>query len=132
VRRRNALAAAAIALIVTAFGCGSRQPPGAEGPKTDRPLKPLPAEIEGVERVGDALRTKPGFEWVKQSDGTMIVQKPASAGGGVIILLRCACDTGQYPCVAQQIDATTYKCVYLRDCLSCKWFDATVDDLDSK
>ena len=119
-KRRIVIAVAVIAVIVTTFGC-------AKSPKTDKALEPLPAGIEGVEVVGDTLRKKPGFEWVKQPDGTVIVQRPANTGSGVVIRVGCGCDTGSYACEAVIINDTTLKCQNVRDCLSCKWFKPDVD-----
>ena len=123
--RRNLVAAMAIALLVTTIGCAANRPPSAQDPHTG---SPLPAVIEGVEQLGDnTLRTKPGFEWVKQPDGTLVVQRRAGTDGGVIIRVGCGCDLGPYACEAVIRDDTTIKCETVRDCLACKWFKPDVD-----
>lgn len=115
----NVITVIAVALIAT--GCASTGPSSGQSPKTG---SPLPAEIEGVERLADnALRTKPGFEWVKQPDGTVMARKVGATGGGLVIIrVGCGCDTGPYACEAVLVDDTTIRCQNVRDCLSCKWF----------
>jgi hypothetical protein len=122
-KRRNLLVAAAIAQIVTTFGCVSTPPPDAQTPRTGKVLvERLPVGMEGVELVADTMRIKPGFQWVKQPDGTVIVQRIAGTGDGGPGLegtWSCDCDTGPYSCEAVLLDDTTLKCKY-KDCLSCK------------
>ena len=118
-KRGNVIAAAAIALILTIFGCVSTQPPSVQTRKTGKALvKRLPAGIKGVDLVGDTVRIKPGFQWVKQPDGTVTVQRMAG-GGGLEGTWRCDCNTGPYSCEAVLIDDATLKC-RSDDCLSCK------------
>jgi len=112
----------AVALIVTAFGCASGRPAGtqtqAQAPKQGKVLvKSLPDGIEGVELVGDAVRVKSGFEWVKQPDGTITVARMGSSFGEAGTW-SCDCTTGAYSCQGEESNGSL-RCVS-RDCLSCK------------
>lgn len=94
-------AVAAIPLLVTVIGCASNQPPSAETPKTGKTLvERLPAGIEGVDLMADAVRTKPEFRWEKQPDGTVMVKRTGGGGGGGLSegTWTCECDSGPYEC----------------------------------
>ena len=105
------------------LGCGSTP---TKTDQADRPgkalVQSLPADITGAELVGDAVRVKDGFGWVKQPDGTVTVQQKAADGStDVNGTFRCFCDTGPYACEAViSRDETSIKCQNVRDCLSCK------------
>jgi hypothetical protein len=111
----------AIALILTAFGCVSSPPPGdqnQQAPKQGKPLvKSLPAGIEGIEMVGDAVRVKEGFDWIKQPDGSMTVTRMGT-GFGEAGTWNCECTTGPYSCQGSVEDGAL-RC-RSTDCLSCK------------
>jgi len=50
--------------------------------KIGRPLlKSLPTNVEGVELVGNKVRTKSGYKFVKQANGTVTVARMAGGGG---------------------------------------------------
>ena len=119
---RQVSVVAAVALILMAFGCTSSPPPDdqnqAQAPKEGKPLvQSLPAGIEGVEMVGDAVRVKEGFDWVKQPDGSMTVAR-MGAGFGEAGTWNCECTTGAYSCQGSLEDGTL-RC-RSRDCLSCR------------
>jgi hypothetical protein len=128
-KRRTAIPAIAIALILITLGCASRQPPSVQTRQAGKALEPLPAKIEGVEVLGHTLRTKPGFKWVKQGDATFIARRMVGTGGGIVIRVGCGCDTGPYACEAVQIDDSTIRCQNVRDCLSCKWFRPPIEEV---
>jgi hypothetical protein len=119
---RQVSVVAAVALILMAFGCASSPPPDdqnqAQAPKEGKPLvKSLPAGIEGVEMVGDAVRAKEGFDWVKQPDGSMTVAR-MGAGFGEAGTWNCECTTGAYSCQGSLEDGAL-RC-RSEDCLSCR------------
>lgn len=121
--RRNVILGVTLALIVTTFGCASRQQPSDKNTKTGTALEPLPANIEGVEVVGDTLRKKAGFEWAKQADGSLMVRRMASAPEDDVIIIACGCDTGPHACEGVYTDKDTYRCQRTpgSSCLSCKF-----------
>jgi len=117
---RDIISAGAIGLFVMTAGCTSNKAPT---PETGKAMDPLPDVIEGVERTGDTLRKKPGFGWVKQPDGTIMLRRQAETGdGGDVIRVGCGCDTGPHACEAVLINDDTIKCQTKGDCLSCKFF----------
>lgn len=117
---RQVSVVAAVALILMAFGCASSPPSDDQNqaPKEGKPLvKSLPAGIEGVEMVGDAVRAKEGFDWVKQPDGSMTVAR-MGAGFGEAGTWNCECTTGAYSCQGSLEDGAL-RC-RSKDCLSCR------------
>src|SRR5260370_39307413 len=74
----------AIACVCAMCSCVSNQTPTSAPPTVGKPLvKRLPAKIEGVELVGGMVRVKPGFQWVKQPNGTVTVAMMGGGGGGL-------------------------------------------------
>ena len=123
-KRTIVIAAAAVAIVLTTFAC-TRQPVS----ENQRPKEELPAEVEGVDRIGNKLRTKPGYELVQQPDGVVALRRPASGGSGEVLLMTCDCDTGSYACKPVLLDDKTVECQNVRDCLSCKWRATKKGDL---
>jgi hypothetical protein len=63
-------------------------------PKGKVLVKRLPGGLEGVELKNGAVRTKPGYNFVKQDDGTVTVAgKKAGGGGGSGGTFKCSCRT---------------------------------------
>jgi hypothetical protein len=118
-KRTTAIIAALIAPVLAICGCVSNQP-SAQAPKAGKALvTKLPAGIQGVEMVGNTVRVKSGFNWVKHPNGTWTVARMGGGGGlGVGGTWSCDCTTGANSCDGETSDGTL-KCVS-RDCLSCK------------
>jgi hypothetical protein len=113
------IVAAAAAVGLTIFGCVSNQQPSGQVPKTGRPLvTSLPADVKGVELAAGAVRVKPGFQWVKQPDGSVIVARMAG-GVGIGGTWKCACTGSRGKCTAD-IDEDTLTCVNDQCTKSCK------------
>ena len=99
-RRTSVIVAAAVAVILTIFGCVSNQPPSAQAPKAGKPLvKSLPAGIQGVELVDGIVRVKPGYQWVKQPNGTVTVARMGGGGLGASGVWDCTCIYGGGNCI---------------------------------
>jgi hypothetical protein len=80
-------------VVLTILSCVSTQAPTTKAPKAGKPLvKRLPAHVEGVELVGGMVRVKPGFQWVKQPNGTVTVARIGGGGGGPGISGSWSCD----------------------------------------
>ena len=90
-----------IASVLIMFAaCVSNQAPA---PAVGKPLVTrLPAGVEGVELVGSTVRLKPGYDFVKQTDGTITVARIGGGGGalGVGGKWKCACDGKKGECGA--------------------------------
>src|SRR5438128_696903 len=89
----------AVAVVLTMFGCVSSRPPSVQTPKVGKALvRSLPARIQGVELAGNTVRVKPGYQWVKQPNGTVTVARMGGGGGGLGVggTWSCDCTTGPY------------------------------------
>ena len=98
-RRINVVILGIASAALMILGCVTNQTPTtAEAPKVGKPLvKRLPAGIQGVELVGGMVRVKPGYQWVKQPNGTVTVARMAGGGGvgpGVGGTWTCECTNG--------------------------------------
>jgi hypothetical protein len=81
--RRISVIMLAIASVLAMFACVSNQTSTSATPKVGKPLvKRLPAKIEGVELVGGTVRTKSGYKFVTQPNGTVTVARMGGGGGG--------------------------------------------------
>ena len=133
-KRTGLIMTAAAAVILTTFGCVSSQPPTVQAPKVGKALvQSLPPRIQGVELVDNRVRVKPGFQWVKQPNGTVTVARMGGSGGGLGVggTWSCDCTTGPYRCGDVVTDESSLRCVPSSgDCLSCK-LTTTKDGLKS-
>src|SRR6266404_6978059 len=113
--RRISVIMLAIAFVLAMFACVSNQTPTSATPTVGKPLvKRLPAKIEGVELVGGMARVKPGFQWVKQPNGTVTVARIGGGGGGLGVggSWNCECTgggTGSCTAVISQGSVSCYK-----------------------
>jgi hypothetical protein len=73
-----------IASVLIMFAaCVSNQAPGTGVPTAGKPLvKRLPAGVEGVELGGGTVRLRPGYQFVKQTNGTITVARMSGLGVG--------------------------------------------------
>ena len=110
------------AIVVVTLGCSTNSPTA----QTQKPgkalVRSLPSGIQGVELVGNTVRVKPGFKWVKQPNGTVTVARIAGGTrfgeGGT---WSCDCTTGPYRGCQAEIKENSLQCAPSGgDCLSCK------------
>jgi len=100
-KKASVIQAAAVVVILAMFGCVSKRTTSVQTPKAGKALvKSLPAQVEGVELLGDKVQVKEGFQWVKQPDGTVTVARMAGGGAGSGGTWRCDCTTGSWNCQA--------------------------------
>ena len=102
-RRINVVILGIASAALMILGCVTNQTPTtAEAPKVGKPLvKRLPAKIKGVELVGGMVRVKPGYQWVKQPNGTVTVARMGGGGGpGVGGTWSCDCSGGTGTCTS--------------------------------
>jgi hypothetical protein len=98
-KRTFMLTVIAVALVLPAYFYGQKSRPGRVPPGTDSDerlereqidkakakevlVKRLPDGVEGVELKNGAVRLRPGYKYVKQSDGTIGVALIAGGGAG--------------------------------------------------
>jgi hypothetical protein len=84
-------------------------------------VKRLPEGAEGVELKSNTVRVKPGYKFVKQSDGAVAVARIAGGGGAGNNLSgtwNCSCDEGTGTCSAYT-DGSTLTCTADTNCKSC-------------
>ena len=114
-RRISVIMLMVASAILMILGCVSNQTPTSATPTVGKPLvKRLPAKIEGVELVGGTVRVKPGFQWVKQPNGTVTVARIGGGGGGLGVGGSWSCDctgggTGSCTSVTTQGSLSCYK-----------------------
>ena len=114
-----------VVLSLIMSGCASNPQTSSQTAKPAKALvTSLPAKIKGVELVDNTVRVKPGFQWVKQPNGTVTVARMGSSGGGgpgVGGTWECYCTTGPYRGCEEVIDESSLRCAASGgDCLSCK------------
>lgn len=89
--KRNVFLLTAITFFLTTIGYVSGLPPQAATAKEGKALvKALPKGVEGVELIGNKVRLKSGFKFVKNPKGTVTVARMAG-GHGVAGEWICAC-----------------------------------------
>jgi len=105
--KRIVILATAIAFSLTTIGYVLGLPPKTATLKEGKALvKTLPPGVEGVELVGNKVRLKSGFKFVKQPNGTVALARMAGGHGAVAGSWSCDC-TG-VPNAKGTCDATTY------------------------
>jgi hypothetical protein len=90
-KQTSATIMAIVSIGVIIVGCV--ETPTTVTQKTGRPLvKRLPSKVKGVELVGGTVRAKPGYQFVKQPNGTVIVARMGGGGLGVGGSWNCECE----------------------------------------
>ena len=116
------LSAVALSLIMS--GCTSNQQTASQTKPAKALVTSLPPKIKGVELVDNTVRVKPGYQWVKQPNGTVTVARMGGSGGGgrgVGGTWECYCTLGPYKGCEAEIDESSLRCAASGgDCLSCK------------